>query len=114
MPKPRVKTAPTDAEKRRLWAEHIAALVARGRHQVPPLNWRDRAACADNTHPDLWVPFSRQAGVNAEAARVCDWCPARTDCLVAALLDPSELGVRAGLNESTVNRLRTRLGTTDQ
>lgn len=56
-------------------------------------DWTDDAICAQ-TDPELFFP---DKGSPAEPARrVCAQCPVATECLQAALTDPSLTGVWGG------------------
>lgn len=90
------------------WAELVTDQLADGRRTPPGDGWTEAAACATQDQPDLWVPLDTQAPVSTRAAQVCDHCLVRADCLMAALVDEDALGVRAGVREADVSRLRNR------
>ena len=64
-------------------------------HSAPSQGWRNDAACLD-TDRALW--FAPDAP-SAEAARLCDVCPVRRECLAEDLPRRWPAGVRAGLAE---------------
>ena len=57
-------------------------------------DWRGSANCA-TTDPELFFPLK---GNTAHPARlICAMCTVQDECLTDALLDPVQVGVRAGM-----------------
>jgi len=74
------------------------------------VNWRDEALCAQ-TDPDLFFPSTeRQSG--ADARKICDNCPVRSECLEFALVNGIEEGIWGGLNRDE-RRALLRSGRTE-
>lgn len=73
----------------------VATAVAEQTEAAPGSAWLVDALCGSHPDPDLWFDPDREA----EAKAVCSWCPVRSDCLTAALVDPDldEFGVFGGL-----------------
>lgn len=72
--------------------------------------WEEGAACG-RFDPELF--FGTTAADERRAKAICNTCPVRPECLIAALSAPIEFGVWGGLNERERRALRRRHPTTD-
>lgn len=74
-------------------------MVASNLRDVPAIGteseWTTRAVCADQDPDLLFVTGAAQR----DAARMCDGCPVKLECLADALDNRVEFGVWGGLTE---------------
>ncbi|MDO5067623.1 MAG: WhiB family transcriptional regulator [Propionibacteriaceae bacterium] len=72
----------------------IMAMVAAG---GPKPGWAHYATCAPMTGPDRERFFPTRGEDPREAAKVCEMCPVRAQCLAEALVRDERWGVWGGM-----------------
>jgi len=60
-------------------------------------NWRSRAICANDQHPDKWISLKNEDIEYAKSG--CEKCNVKKECLFSAIENDSFIGVVAGISE---------------
>ena len=72
---------------------HYSGTIPAARRKA---DWRDNAACV-GADPELFHAGERDPGAIEAGRAICNRCPVRTACLIAAYQEDDEFALRAGL-----------------